>query len=496
MSQILIHKLLGQEILKVRSKTIQETIYSITAGVQSVVIGVIGSALLLFADVFLILAFTTSLFIIDTSVALLSLLLFAGAGLLLYIYMHDKAEKLGTQATRAEIYSGQKIYEVISCYREITVKNRRNYYAKEIGSLRMTISEAQAGMGILSQISKYIMEITLVAGCIAVGALQFVTQPAARAVAVISVFLISSARIAPAVLRVQTGIVSIRTSIAVSKPTLDLIHEVGEDLSTAVTEGLNFSSRDDFKHRGFVPQIELRDVNFRYPLKSRDTLKDISLLVEPGQFVGIVGLSGSGKSTLTDLILGMLKPNSGQVRISGKVPSEAINTWPGAIAYVPQEVNIVSGTIKDNVCLGYDAKSFNDWEIESLLKQVQLSDLLELPDGIHSDTGERGSKLSGGQRQRIGIARALFTKPRLLILDEATSALDATTESNIVSYFNSLKRDITLIVVAHRLSTIKNADKVIYLKSGRIIGQNKFKTLIKNIPELRKQAKYMGIKVK
>lgn len=161
---------------------------------------------------------------------------------------------------------------------------------------------------------------------------------------------------------------------------------------------------------------------------------------------------------------------------------------------MPQEVNIVSGSIKENVCLGYDAKKINDREIETLLAQVQLSELLELPQGIHSDTGERGSKLSGGQRQRIGIARALFTKPKLLVLDEATSALDASTEANIVSYFNSLGRQITLVVVAHRISTIKNADKVVYMKAGKIIGQNRFKVLIKSIPEFRKQARYMGIK--
>jgi len=182
------------------------------------------------------------------------------------------------------------------------------------------------------------------------------------------------------------------------------------------------------------------------------------------------------------------------VKISGIEPAEAIKRWPGAIAYVPQEVNIVSGSIKDNICLGYNPKDFNDDEIEKLLRMVQLSELLDLPQGIHAATGERGSKLSGGQRQRIGIARALLTNPKLLILDEATSALDATTESNIVNYFSSIKKEITMIVIAHRLSTIKSADKVVYIKSGKLIGAGRFSRLIKDIPELRKQAKLMGVK--
>jgi ABC-type multidrug transport system fused ATPase/permease subunit len=493
-SQILIHRLLGQRILTVRSRNIQETIYSMTAGVQSVVIGVLGTALLLFADLFLIFAFTFSLFIVDTLVALLSFLLFAGAGLLLYLYVHKRAEKFGGQSMQAEIRSSQRIYEVISCFKEVTVKNRRGFYAREIGSLRMAISEAQAGLGILSQISKYVMEITLVAGCILVGVIQFLSQPASRAVAVISVFLISSARITPAVLRVQTGIVSIRTSIAAAKPTLEMMNEFQDQISDLIDENTEHVPFTDFSHTGFVPKIELKEINFKYPGKKSRALKDIDLVIEPGQVIGIAGPSGSGKSTLADLILGMYSPSQGEATISNLDPVSAIRKWPGAISYVPQEVNIVSGSIKDNVCLGYDSRNFSDREVEDLLKQVQLSELLDLPNGIHSDTGERGSKLSGGQRQRLGIARALFTKPRLLVLDEATSALDATTEANIVSYLNSVKKGITLIVIAHRLSTIKNADSIIYIKAGKIIGQGTFRQLIGRIPDLKKQANYMGIK--
>lgn len=494
MSQILIHKLLGQDILRVRKKSIQETIFSITTGVQQVILGVLGSSLLLFADLFLIFTFTISLFIVDFWVAILSLILFSGVGYLLYFYLHEKSENLGTISTRAEIYSAQRIYEVVNCFREITVKNRRKFYANEIGSLRMTISEASAGMGILNQFSKYIMEITLVFGCIIVGAIQFLTEPASRAVAVISIFLISSARIAPAVLRVQSGFVRIRTAIATSGPTIELVSELSYETILADEVDFERETLPNLMHKGFVPNVTLKSVSFKYVGKRLNAVNQVDLCIKPGEFVGIAGISGSGKSTLVDLMLGLLKPANGEVEISGLSPNDAIAKWPGAIAYVPQEVNIFSGSIKENVCLGFDSRKFEDREIEEILKSVKLADLLLLPDGIHSDIGERGNKLSGGQRQRLGIARALFSKPKILVLDEATSALDATTEAGVVEYFNSIKKNMTLIVIAHRLSTIKNADKIIYMKSGSIVGLGTFRSLVRQIPELKEQARYMGIK--
>jgi len=492
-SQLLITRLLGQEILKVKGKTVQETIFAVTAGVQSVTVGILGSAAILVSDLFLIVAFSASLFVIDTLVALCSLTLFASIGIFLYLFMHKRAQTLGEVATRLNIESNNKIAEVVSCYRELLVKDRRGYYARDIGEMRLGIAEAGASLGMMTLLSKYVMEITMVAGGLFIGAVQFVQQPAARAVAVISIFLIASARIAPAILRAQTGLINIRNQIGSARPTLDLIEEYLDD--NLYHQGGEYIASDfmESSHEYFLPSVSVRGVSFRYPDREKFAIKELNIDINPGEFVGIVGHSGSGKTTLVDLILGILTPTNGSVEISGRQPNEAFHLWPGAVAYVPQEVSIVSGSIKENICLGYNPDSVRDLEIEELIRVVRLEEILDLPEGIHTLAGEAGGKLSGGQRQRVGLARALFTNPKLLILDEATSALDATTEREVTSYLSAQIGRLTMIVVAHRLSTVIQADRLVYIKEGNVLGMGPFKNLRIQLPELDEQALSMGL---
>lgn len=491
-SSRLIARLLGRNILVLRSRTIQETIFAVTAGVQSVTLAILGAALLLVSDIFLIVAFSASLFLVDTLVAVLSLILFSTVGILIYIVLHKRAQTLGAKATNLEIKSSDTILQVVSCYRELVVKNRRQYFAQQIGGMRIGIAEASANLSLMGLLSKYVIEITMVIGALVIGAAQFVTQPATRAVAVISIFLISSARIAPAVLRVQTGLVSIRANIGGAQPTLTLIEE---SLKSGEDEQIESALQSiySFDHSGFCADVLVEDLSFQYPGQTNATLQRVSFSLKQGKFLGIVGPSGAGKSTLVDLILGILEPSTGRVRISGLSPRDAIQSWTGAIAYVPQEVSIFNGSIKENVCLGFECEDIPDKLIIELLNVVGLEEFVDLPGGIHSSAGERGSKMSGGQRQRLGIARALFTQPKLLVLDEATSSLDAHTEKNLATYLSSLKGSLSLIVVAHRLSTVMDADQLIYIDDGTIVGSGTFSQLRIIVPDFDSQARIMGL---
>lgn len=492
-SQTLIVRLLGDSILKVRAKTVQETIYALTGGVQVVTVSILGAVIILLSDIFLLIFFTAGLFFVDTIVAVSSLTLFSSLGVILYVKMHKKAQRLGERATSLGIQSSDKISEVVSCYRELLVKGKRRYYAEKIGSMRLEMAEAGANLSVMQLLSKYIMEISMVAGGLFIGVTQFLLQPATTAVGVIGIFLVASARIVPAVLRIQTGLVGLKMNIGTATITLDLIEQYVDVASALHAEGRPDEVSLDFHHTGFKGNIKLRDLNFVYPGRQKSAIKGMNLNIREGEFLAIVGPSGAGKTTLVDLMIGVLKPNSGEVLISGLSPENTIRDWPGAIAYVPQDANIVNGSFKDNVCLGFDSNLVDDFTVEKILFDVQLGEVLTTNKGIHSGVGERGSLLSGGQRQRLGIARALFTQPRILILDESTSSLDADTESRVSNYLLSLKGKLTLIVIAHRLSTVRHADRIVYLKAGKARGEGSFQTLRKLVPDFDKQAKAMGL---
>ena len=247
-------------------------------------------------------------------------------------------------------------------------------------------------------------------------------------------------------------------------------------------------------HFDFLPTISLNGLSYTYPDRNEPSLVNINLKVAAGEFVAVVGPSGAGKTTLVDVILGIKKSEKGNVEIGSQDISEALEKWPGAISYVPQNVSIFNGSIRENICIGYSVDEITETVIINSLKFASIYDfVLSLEDGIDTIIGENGANLSGGQKQRLGIARAIISKPKLLILDEATSALDGQSELDISESLNDLKKEMTLIVIAHRLSTVRNADKVVYLESGKIVYIGKFEDVKRNVPNFEKQASLMGL---
>jgi ABC-type multidrug transport system fused ATPase/permease subunit len=249
-----------------------------------------------------------------------------------------------------------------------------------------------------------------------------------------------------------------------------------------------------------LPILDVQNVSKSFTLHNIDgrtvtALEDASFVVYPGEHVSLAGSSGAGKSTLADLILGVLDTNSGSILVSGLKPIDAVAKWPGAISYVPQDVSIISGTIIQNVTLNaFTTDSFNEEKLWRVLEMSQLDKFIKkLPDGLMTLVGEKGAKLSGGQRQRLGIARALYTDPKLIILDEATSALDSETENDINLAIQNLRGSVTLIIIAHRLATVRNADKVCYFNNGTLEAVGAFDQVRKKIPDFDNQARLLGL---
>jgi ABC-type multidrug transport system fused ATPase/permease subunit len=488
-SSDLVSRLLSQSLLQIQMRSGQETLYALTSGVNSIMLGVLGTATTLVADGSLLVIMLIGLFIVDPTIALTTLLFFGSMGLVLYRIMNIKAHKLGYLKSELEIASNEKIIEVLDSYRESVVRNRRNFYSREIGKLRLKLANVLAELQFMPNISKYVIESGIVIGAVLIAGVQFAFQDARHAVATLSVFLASGTRIAPAIMRLQQSLVQIKSGIGSAMPTLVLI----ESLKNVP---LVQTTKDDLEifHKGFRSEVILKDISLTYPAKETNALTSVSFQVSAGKAVAIVGPSGAGKTSLVDVLLGVLPPTSGSVTISGKNPLDAISTWPGAVSYVPQDVTISNGTFRENVGLGYPKEVISDDLVWAALEIAQLAEFVRaLPSGLDTQVGERGTKISGGQRQRLGIARAMFTQPKLLVLDEATSALDGQTEADISEAIQGLKGSVTVVMIAHRLSTVRNADQVIYMDGGKLVSQGTFEEVRSEVPDFDQQAKLMGL---
>jgi ABC-type multidrug transport system fused ATPase/permease subunit len=489
LSSKLVERLLSQNLLFIQSRTSQETLYVLTHGVSAVTLGVLGTSAALLADGALLFAMTFGLIAVDPTIALSTFIVFSLIGYSLYKLLNVRAKELGTLSASLEVSSNEKITEVLHSYRESVVRNRRKFYSREIGLTRMKLANVLAELSFMPNIGKYVIESSIVLGALVISAFQFLLQDASNAVATLAVFLTAGTRIAPAVLRAQQGALAIRSNLSLAKPTLDFIDSLNLDDKVPDTEG-----NLDFKHIGFVGSISAKNLQFAYPGSSESAISCLNFDFSVGESIAIVGSSGAGKTTLVDLLLGVLIPESGEVLISGVSPQKAVSKWSGAIAYVPQDVVIVNGNVKENICLGYSVDQVDDQVVWQALNFAELeTHFRNNPEGLSSQVGERGSGLSGGQRQRLGIARALFTNPFLLVLDEATSALDGETEAAITNALEKLKGKVTVVMIAHRLSTIRNVDRIIYMDQGKIIGEGDFESLRKKLPEFDRQAKQMGL---
>ncbi len=488
-SSTLISKMLNRPVEKIFSKSIQHQIYNVTGGVERLVGGVVTSLVVISSDLVLLIVILAGLMLVDPITSVGTFIMFTGIAFLLYFLLHKRVEILSKNNAYLSIYFNQKVSEGINSFRDLFIKGGREYYVNEIQKTKMKLAEYDAEIKFIPNISKYTIEVSVILGIALISAIQFYWFDANRAIAVISVFLAASTRIAPAIIRLQQSVIVVKSSLSAAKPTFDLIEEL-----KGVEELDRFETVIGTTYLGFSPKVNLENLKFTYADAIDGTIQGISLDIDHGKFIAFVGPSGGGKSTLIDLILGLLAPSSGSIRISDLSPVDAIKKWPGSIGYVPQDVFIENSTVKENICLGFDPKTVSDELVWDALKLADLSDFIEGLDGqLSYKISDAGKNLSGGQRQRLGIARALLTKPKIVIFDEATSALDAETENRVSESIMKLTGECTVIFIAHRLSVVRSADMIYYIDKGKIINQGTFEELRKLNADFNNQANFMGI---
>jgi ABC-type multidrug transport system fused ATPase/permease subunit len=469
---------------------VSEAQYVLGPGVSAISVGVLGSFSTLLSDFSTLVIVGLGVFLIDPITALISFLIFSGIAVTLSLLMNTKAEYIGRNLTNLNIQSNKLVNQIVTGYREVHVRNRRQYYLEEIATSRRRIARLFALNAFMPNIGKYVVEISIVVGGILIAAGQFVSSDAMHAAASLSIFIAAGTRIAPALLRIQQSIIGIKANSGLAQLTIEVLDEF-KDKNCLPSLSTNFHNSNNEE---FIGRIEIQNLNFAYPNQQDFSLQIAELKIAEGTSVALVGPSGAGKSTFADLILGVIKLDGREVLISGVKPQAAIETWPAAISYVPQEILIIEATLAENIALGFKKTEIDELAVMEALRLAQLEDFIaDKPDGIWTLIEERGAGISGGQKQRLGIARALYLKPKLLVLDEATSALDGKIEDGISTSINNLRKKVTTVIIAHRLSTIKNVDSVLYIDHGKIIAVGSFEEVRSLVPDFDEQAKLMGL---
>ncbi len=488
--------LLSQPLTFIQRRPSQETAYALIYGTGAATMSILGQMVIAATELALLLVLGIALLFLSPWVALASILFFALVAVGLQRAMGSWASRVGSSSARADIASLNAVQEALGAYREITVTERRGLYVDRIQELRWQAARVAADAQFIGMIPKYLFEVALVLGGLGLAAVLFSTQDATQAVGTLALFLAAGTRVMPSLLRLQSAALGLRGAAGAAEPTFALATELGHPTDTIPRSPLAAAIRERIRNGfpDFDPAISLSGACVTYPGAARPALSEVTLALPAGQSMALVGRSGAGKSTMADLILGVLRPDEGTVLLGGRPPSEATSAWPGAISYVPQDVMLANGSVRSNVALGLPEGAIEDELVWRALERARLADYLhDQREGLETQIGEGGVRLSGGQRQRLGIARALYTNPRLLILDEATSALDAETEIEISQTIQRLEGEVTTVIIAHRLSTVRSVDKVVYLHAGKVVSTGSFDRVRQEVPDLERQARLMGL---
>lgn len=408
---------------------------------------------------------------------------------------------IGKMVRKFSIRSGGTILDAVATFKEIAVLSKQNFFLGRFAEAKALLAKTNASSTVLRIVPRIIIEQGLLIGVLGFVAFQVASGgDLAEGFAVIGIFVVGSIRIIGAVLPIQNALSNLKTLGAKAEMAMSLFQEMEQSGFGSGTESLSSKSLHELKeattaecptNKGY--SVSMRGVRFAYPGSDADAVSNLSVEIPGGSFVALVGPSGAGKTTIADIILGLNEPLEGEITVDGRSPNEVRKHRPGSISYVPQRPGMVSGTIAQNVALGVGLDEIDADRVWECLRIAALDEVVEsLPHGIHSRIGKQRDQLSGGQLQRLGLARALYSKPRLIILDEATSALDAQSEAAISNNIRQLGSDVTLVVIAHRLSTVKHADSVYAIDDGKLIGAGPFNTLRKQVPIIEQYVRLMS----
>lgn len=421
-------------------------------------------------------------------ITILSVIILGGSYALIYFYFHDKLKINGAKRLKENKLRFKTAGEALSGIKDIKVMGREDFFYHRYLRHSREFSNLQAWSSLIGVMPRYFLE-TIAFGGIVTLALYFITTAGngKEVIPMISFFAFAAYRLMPAL---QVVFVSF-TQVRFSQTT---VNRIIEDLSEkgGFSEQFLVYEKEPIKPMPFNTSLQLKEVSYNYPKTNEPVIHNISLLIRHNTSIGLVGPTGAGKTTLVDIILGLLTPQEGEFSADGvKIDENNILSWQKNLGYVPQHIYLSDDTIINNIAFGIPGEKINRKAVEYAARISNLHDFIvsELPNGYETIVGERGIRLSGGERQRVGIARALYHDPEVLVLDEATSSLDGITESAVLEAINNVAKLKTIIIIAHRLTTVKDCDIIYLVDKGKITGQGTYDELMSSSASFRAMAK-------
>ncbi len=417
------------------------------------------------------LALIILLIIADPKLALVVGLSLIGAYLIIFYSINGYLKKIGNERLKGNQLRFMAVSEAFGAAKEVKVGGLEQLYIKRFSDPARTFAQTTASSQVVAQLPRFILEAIAFGGILLIILYSMTRMNSFNSILpVFSLYIFAGYRLMPALQQIYASF----TSLTFVGPALDKLYDDIKNLKS-------YKSNTGREILSFNKSIALKNIHYNYPNSSRTSLKNINLNIPVNSIVGLVGSTGSGKTTTVDIILGLLEPQKGALEVDKKtITSQNTRSWQRSIGYVPQNIYLSDDTIAANIAFGVKPENADQKNIEKASKIANLHNFVisELPEKYQTKIGERGIRLSGGQRQRIGIARALYHSPRVLILDEATNALDNQTEKAVMDAVNNLSKNITIILIAHRLNTVKNCDVIFKLDNGEIVSEGNFNEII------------------
>ena len=446
--------------------------------VRRVIGGVLAPGTTVVSSALICLAIMTVLILVDPRVALAILSVLGGSYAGIYLLARRKLGRIGQQQIEANAGKFKAAGEALGGIKDLKVLGREPTFLQRFSLHAERHARNNVTSGLISQLPRYALEIVAFGGILLV-VLYFIGQgqQAVQMIPLLALYAFAGYRLMPALQQLFGAFTTLRYSV----PALDVLHR---DLVREAHEPFAFEERLSAASRAvllpFTRSLELRNVSFRYAGAAEPALRNLNLVIEPNTSVGIVGPTGCGKTTTVDLILGLLRASEGAMLVDGVDITEAnVASWQKNIGYVPQQIYISDDTVARNIAFGVPE---DELDLEAVRKAAEIANLSEfveseLPGGYDTGIGERGVRLSGGQRQRIAIARAMYRDPAILVMDEATSALDGITEESVMDAVRTLSRKKTIVLIAHRLTTVRECDVIHVFEQGRIRASGQYHEL-------------------